>query len=162
MKDKAKILCDIIEHELNLPAGRVVLYDQNYQAPNDPDLYIVVGQENSQVIANTKRFDPQTNQMKQSVVTATKYFVEFTSKNSEAFERQPEIIAAVNSYYSEQKQEENSIKIYRTTNVNDLSLIEGPSSLHRYRFSVIINSVVNIGKNVETFDSQRLQTEVSR
>jgi len=159
VKDISKILCDILQHELSLPNGRVVLYDQNFKAPNDDALYIVVGQETSQVIANTKRFDPEADQMVQKVVTATKFFVEFTSKNSEAWDRMYEIIGAVNSYYSEQKQEENTIKIYRTQAVNDLSLIEGPSSLHRYRFSVIINSVKEIRKDVETFDSQQ-QTEV--
>lgn len=156
---EAKILADIIQNELSLADGRIVLYAENYQKPNDDALYIVIGSEGiPTIISSSKRFDGETDQMVQSVVTSSKYFVEFTSKNTEAWDRMYEIVGAIGSFYAEQKMEENSIKIYRQPQIIDLSLIEGPSALHRYRFSVIRNSVKEIRKDVETFDSQRLQT----
>ena len=59
---------------------------------------------------------------------------------------------AITSDYSEQKQEENQIRIFRTGQILDLSFIEGGSSLHRYQIPVIINSVVIKEREITTYD----------
>ncbi len=157
----ATVLCDIIQHELELPEERTVTYNQNFKAPNDEGMYVVVGLQSVNVIASNSRMNPDTGQNVQSVVTATNYWIDFTSKGSEAMERQAEVVAAVSSIYSEQRQEANHIQISRTSQILDLSFIEGPSALYRYRFNVIIKSVNTITKDIETFDKFPASEEVA-
>lgn len=149
------LLCSILEHELELPQGRIAIYNQNYKAPNDDDLYIIVGMQSARIIASTRGYKPDTDQGVQSIVKATNYWIEFTSQGTQAMDRQGEVIAAIDSYYSQQVQAMNTIKISRTPDILDLSFIEGPSSLYRYRFNVIINNVETITKDVESFNKTK-------
>ncbi len=156
------LLCSILEHELELPQGRIAIYNQNYKAPNDDDLYIIVGMQSARIIASTRGYKPDTDQDKpdsdrgvQNIVKATNYWIEFTSQGTQAMDRQGEVIAAIDSYYSQQVQAMNTIKISRTPDILDLSFIEGPSSLYRYRFNVIINNVETITKDVESFNKTK-------
>jgi len=146
------ILCDIIATDMVLDPDRVVVYNQNYKAPKDDEIYIVVAEGPSRIIANTNRFDPDTDQEKKRVSVSTTYNVEITSRNTDAKYRKAEILAAIDSDYSEQKQELNHIRIFRTSQINDLSFIEGRSALHRYQIPVIINSVQVFEKTIIPFD----------
>lgn len=146
------ILCDIIATDMSLDADRVVVYNQNFKSPKDDEIYIIVAEGPSRVIANTNRFDPSSDQEKKRVSISTTYNIEITSRNTDAKYRWPEILAAINSDYSEQKQELNQIRIFRTNQVNDLSFIEGRSALHRYQIPVIINSVQVYEKAIIPFD----------
>jgi len=143
------ILCDIISTDMEIDPTRVVVYNQNFKPPKDDDIYIVVSEGISRIIGNTNRFEPADSEAEpptvdrevKSVSKATEYNIEITSKNTDAKYRKEEILMAITSDYSQQKQEENQIKVSRTSQISDLSFIEGGSSLHRYRITVIINSV---------------------
>ncbi len=156
-KDAALTLCDIIQHELSLPGGRVVLYNQNYRAPNDSGLYVVVGLSSIQIISSNRAYvqDPTTEGMKakQPMNVAGTFYIDFTSKGDSALERQGEIIASINSFYSAQKQESLHIRISRTPQVLDLSFIEGPSSLHRFRFEVVVFYLLSVEKPIDIYET---------
>jgi len=150
------ILCDIIATDMSLDADRVVVYNQNYKAPKDDDIYIVVSEGPSRIIGNTNRFDYASDKEIKKVSISTTYNIEITSRNTDAKYRAPEVLAAIGSTYSEQKQEENDIKISRTKQITDLSFIAGRSALHRFQIPVIINSVQVYEKTIIYFD--RFQT----
>jgi len=153
------ILCDILAHEMGLDASRVVVYDQNFKPPKDDDIYIIISFSYSHIIASTNRYNALTGQEKKSVSKADSFNVEIASKNTDAKYRKEEIIMALTSTYSEQKQEENQIKISRNSRILDLSYIDGGSSLHRYRIPVIINSMSTKNDIVEYFDKYRTPEE---
>lgn len=134
-------LADIIATELEIDPSRVVVYDQNFKAPKDQDIYVIVAKGPARVIGSRNHLDPDTDEEVKSVVLNETYNVEITSKNRDALERHPEIIMALTSTYSIQKQEEGNFRISRTRDVLDLSFIEGASALHRYRIPVIIDRV---------------------
>lgn len=136
-----KILCDIIATDMDLDRSRIVVYDQNWKSPKDNDIYIVVSESSSKIIGNNNKFDFETNEEVKTVALSTTYNIEVTSKNTDAKYRKTEILSAIASNYSEQKQEENSIRIFRKGQIMDLSFIDGRSALHRYQIPVIINSV---------------------
>ena len=146
------ILCDIIATEMTLDPSRVVVYNQNWKPPKDEDIYVIVSFSYSQIISSTNRYNALTGQEKKSVTKADYFNVEITSKNTDAKYRKEEIIMALTSSYSEQKQEENQIKISRNNRILDLSFIDGGSSLHRYRIPVIINNMNTKNDIVEYFD----------
>lgn len=146
------ILCDIITTVLSLTASRVVVYNQNFRAPNDDNLYIVVSEGPTRIIGNTNRFDHVNDKEIKCVAISTTYNIEITSRNTDAKYRAPEVVAALSSVYCEQKQEENKIRIFRTNQITDLSFIEGRSALHRYQIPVIINSVQRYEKAITTYN----------
>ncbi len=154
-KTVALALCDILQNELSLETGRIVLYDQNYKAPNDSGLYIVVGLLSLRVLSSSNSYtsgpteDEATDQ--QAVSAAGTFYIEFTSRNDAALERQGEVIASMNSFYSSQKQESLHIRISRNPQVLDLSFVEGPSSLHRFRFEVVVFYLLGVEKPITSF-----------
>ena len=154
------ILCDIIATDMSIDSTRVVVYNQNWKSPKDDDIYIVVSEGPSRIIANTNRFFPADPQAQPPTVdrevkrvsTSTTYNIEITSRNTDAKYRKSEVLAAIGSDYSEQQQELNQIRIFRTNQILDLSFIEGRSALNRYRIPVIINSVQVYEKSIATYD----------
>lgn len=141
MADTDIILADIIAIDMDLDASRVVVYDQNFISPKDQNIYITIALQSTRIIGSVNKFDPDTDKEIKSISLAENYNIEITSKNRDAQTRYHEVIMALTSDYSEQKQELNQIKIFRTGQVLDLSFIEASSSLHRYRIPVIIHSV---------------------
>ena len=154
------ILCDIIQTEMQVPANRIVVYSENYKAPNDQDIYIIVRKNPSRVIGSNRVFDFNTDEEIKSVILNETYDVEISSKNRTAQERYYEVIMALTSVYSQQQQEEHNIRIFRTMDVQDLTLIEGASSLRRYLIPVIIDRV-EIKRTAITPYTAFPQTEVT-
>jgi hypothetical protein len=146
-------LCDNIETDIALSTSRVVVYDENFKPPKDQDIYITVALGSSKIIGNNNRFNPVTNEEEQYITVSETYNIEVTSINRDALTRYYEVITAIKSTYSQQKQELNQIRIFRTGQVLDLSFIEGTSSLHRYRIPVIINSTKVIEKVIDYYDN---------
>ena len=146
------ILCDIIATDMGLDPTRVVVYNQNWKSPKDERIYIVISEGPEHIIGNTNRFDHVgDNEIKKVAVSAI-YNVEITSKNTDAKYRRTEVLAAINSDYSEQQQELNQIRIFRTNRIIPLSFIDGRSALHRYQIPVIINSVQIYEKAITVYD----------
>ena len=147
------ILADIIATEMSLDTSRVVPYDQNFIPPKDKFIYIIIALQSSKIIGNNNRFNPTTEEEEQYISVSETYNVEITSKNRDAMTRYYEIFTAIKSNYSQQKQEENQIRIFRGGQCLDLSFIEASSSLHRYRIPVIINSTKVLEKSIDIYDN---------
>lgn len=153
------ILADIIAEEMSLDADRVVVYDQNFKPPKDEDIYVVIAFQSGHQIGSNKRFDPDTNEENQYVSVSETYNIEITSKNRDAQTRKYEVTMALDSTYSQQKQEEEQVSIFRSPRILDISFIEGAFSLHRFRIPVIINSTKTLEKSVEYFDKFQANEE---
>ncbi len=156
-KSTALVLCEILQHELSLETGRIALYNQNYKAPNDTGLYIVVGLTSLQILSSNRTYqtgpEEDATEAHQTVNAAGTFYIEFTSKGDEALERQGEVIASMNSFYAVQQQESHHIRISRNPQVLDLSFIEGPSSLHRFRFEVAVFYLLSVKKPIDTYEA---------
>lgn len=153
MSEPDIVLADIIQAKLSLSAERVVVYDQNFKAPKDKLIYVVISTGSDKIISNTNKFDDALNQQVQAIVMNTTFNVEITSKNEDAKLRRFEVLTAINSNEATRKAEDNNIRIFRTNTILDLSFIEGSSSLHRYRIPVIISHMVIIKSDTEYYDS---------
>lgn len=149
------ILCDIIVNEMALDASRVVVYDQNFDAPDDDNIFVVIATKRSRIVGNTNRFDPGTNAEIKSVVLFDYLDVEITSKNRDALDRKEEILMAIDSDYSIRQQEDNNIEIFRTKEIIDISFIDGTSALHRFRIPVIIANMKQKSTGIDPIDKFR-------
>lgn len=152
MSQPDKVLAQIIQDRLNLPTGRVVLYDQNFKAPSDKAIYVVISTGLDTIISNVNKFNNETKQQEQFLTMNTEYIVEITSQDTSAKLRRHEVLMAINSNEAINKMEENNIRIFRTKTIQDLSFIEGRSSLHRYRIPVIINHIEIIKSDTSYYE----------
>jgi len=149
------VVADIITNELQIDPSRVVVYGQNYKAPDDQDLYVVIRTTNDTILSSTNRFEKSTEKEIKKVNSFVDLIIEITSKNRDAYDRKHEIVMALTSTYSVKKQEELQFKLFRTKNIIDLTFIEGSSSLYRYNIPVRA-SVLHIKETtVDYFDKYR-------
>lgn len=86
------ILADIIQTGLSLTPGRVVVYDENFVAPSDPEIYVIIRKNPARVIGVSNVFDPDTNEEVKSIALNETYDVEISSQNRTAQERYFEVI----------------------------------------------------------------------
>ena len=133
-----QVICDIIATDMSLDSTRVVEYGQDYKAPSDSGIYIILSQGDSKVLSYINIFDYHTNKEIKKVNTYTPFTAEITSKNHDAVDRKEEILMAIISQYSLEKQEENQFKVFRAGNIIDLTFIEGTSSLYRFNVPLIV------------------------
>lgn len=154
----AELLCDIIHRELSLPQERISLQNSGFRAPNDSGLYVVVSLAYINTIASSLTY-PEGDRAEQRLKQHGTFNIDFTSQGEEAAERISEFPLAIDSFYSIQLQERHHISITKLPQISNLSFVEGPSSLNRFRMQVLVDFVTVIEKPVEYFDKSRA-TEV--
>ena len=156
----SQYIVDIINEEMDMPTGSVWLRDQNPQIPNDNGLYIVVGIVSSRVMSAETRMIPapepnestwdqpgqtwdeagqnwdqpyQVQTQISEAVVQEMVQIDVLSRAMTALQRNWEVIAAMNSFYSQQQQELQNFKIFRIPqNWINTSSAEGGSILNRY------------------------------
>lgn len=138
------ILCDIITNELQIDPSLVVVYNQDFIPPTDPTLlYATVATRKSKILSSKVTYDygdaaDETATEIKSISFYKTLIVEVNSKNRDAYERKEEIIMALTSYYSENQQGLNQIKIFRSPDILDISGIVGSFALNKFQIPVII------------------------
>lgn len=146
------ILADILTHEMNLDAARVVVYDENWEPPKDKGLYLIIQTGPTEIIGSTSIFNPSTNTEEPGVACVQTLQVNVTSRNRTALQRKEEVVMALTSSYSQSIQEAQQVKITREGPIQDLSFIEGASALHRYQVPVKIFYVKLKTQDVSVID----------
>lgn len=144
----SQIIIDILNHEMDMPPNAVWLREQNRTIPNDNGLYIAVGMVSAQTIGNVTEIqtltvppatDPaayEVNMLQQQ--EAIQIDVLSSAVNNYALFRNWEVIAALQSIYSQQLQEKNNFKIFRIPrSFLDTSSAEGGSMLQRFSITIM-------------------------
>lgn len=142
-----------MQNFLELAVGRIFVYNQNLKLPGDSSLFVVVSSSGSaNIISNVSKYDPDEDEDIQYTTLNQEYYIDFYSKNREAVDRKHEFVMALKSTFSIQKQEEYSMKIWRSGQILDLSYIDGVSALHRYRLPVKISYIETKRTAIEPID----------
>ena len=141
-----QMLAEIIRVYMGLPVGRVVLSDETFDAPKDQAIYITLALGDPEIIAVKSEYIPATNIERGHIVYHMPYNIEIVSRGDDAKTRHQEIPMALNSISAQMTMEANNCRIFRTGAILNLTSIEGPAALKRYRVPVIVS-------NVETKDS---------
>ena len=134
-----QILLDIIATQMGIDTTRNIwIRSQNRKIPNDEELYIVLGMTDAVPISAQSYMKPdvaeqvevQETQLKENIQ------IDLLSRSNAALLRRWEVIAALNSIYSKQKQELHSFKIARLpSSFLNTSAAEGGSELNRFSLS---------------------------
>jgi hypothetical protein len=157
-----KLICNVIQQEMSLSNGRIMTKNQNWKAPSDSGLYITVGIRSPKIVASTNKFDYENDVEIKRVVTHATVDINITSKNREAVERKEEVVMALTSTYSIQQQELYQMKIFRMTDILDLSLVEASSGLNRFRISCVVSSIREKQTSIDYYDKFRRQEVIEQ
>lgn len=134
-----QIIVNIIATELGLGADNVWVRNQTRKIPTGSDLFVVVGMTDSRPIASqsyVKDIGEVTYEI-QRVQTWDRIQIDIFSRDNSAITRRWEIMTALKSIYSQQKQEENSFKIFPIpTGFINTSSAEGGSNINRFTLTV--------------------------
>lgn len=158
-----KVIADILQTKLGLKAGRVMLYNQKYNIPKDDKIFIMVGEEDNDVYAASTNtmYTPDGNgyEERNDVLVRATAVIDVLSAGPEARERKHEVIMALNSIYSQQMQELNSLRIANLpvgfVNTSDL---EASQMLNRFTIKFNILYRKSNKNNVDYYD--KFKTEV--
>lgn len=164
-----KIVLDIIENQMGIDSQRIWIDDQNVEIPQDNDLFITIGFQDSTQISNNK-FLEDSGDSTIEVQTSSQFEnikIDLISRNSDARKRRNEVLLALTSIYSEQQQEKYQFKIFRIP-VSFIRIPEAEGGSNINRFSIVIvcqtwlrkeNLLTNAGEEFfETFPT-RVDTE---
>lgn len=139
----SQIYIQILRQEMGLKADRIWIRDQNRLIPQDKGLFVIVGFVSGFTVSNVTFMEQQTETQHQisQVQIRENIQIDIMSRSNEALERQWEIIAAMQSFYSQQLQELNNFKIFRIPQsfINS-SFAEGGSLLNR--FTIVMPALV--------------------
>lgn len=147
------LFCEIIQNQMNLPNGRVYLWDQKITEPSDSGLFIAVSLLSLKPFGNNNFIDSNGNQNQSVNINAT-LSVDIISRGPEARDKKELVILAFQSVYAQQQQEANSFYIGKiSTSFANLSEVDGAAIPYRYNISVQMQYFVTMVQSAEYFNT---------
>ena len=144
-----KVIADLIQGEMDLPADRVFLYNQDAALEPDDDIYVNVGLLGAKPFGVSVKVvdDPVLGLVEQQMMNVQEiYSILIYSKSGAARQRAHEIILALNGQAAQQAQERYSFKIGNLpTSFVDVSEVEETYRLNRY--SLTFNCLLAYARN---------------
>lgn len=133
-----QILCEIIQTEMSLADDQVYIYNQRFKIPKDKRLYVSVGIQSTQTFGMRRKFDPDTNNLEQTVQLQDTVEINVYSTEEDALNRKEEVLFALNGLKSENLQAAYGFKVARlTSQIQNISNLEGPKI--PFRFNITLN-----------------------
>jgi hypothetical protein len=139
-----RVILEIIRREMCLEESQTWVGDTNTKIPADTRLYVVARMVDAQPISSESEFIPENidgNPAElQQYIVCENIQIDIFSRNPDLLARRWEIVGALSSIYSKQKQEEYSFKIFRLPkNFVNTSGVEGGSNIIRYSATFAAN-----------------------
>ncbi len=151
------LFCEIIQRVMDLPNGRVYLWDQKLNQPQDNDLYIAVSVLRAKPFGNVNRAVSSGDEVmdaQQYVSMLATLGIDLISRGPAARDRKEEFILALGSTYAERQQEANSFLIGRLpTSFINLSFVDGAAIPYRFHIDVNIQYAYSKVTPIDFFDS---------
>jgi len=136
-----QLLGNVIQAYMGLDASRIVLKDEQFDAPKDQAIYILIEYESSKIAGIQHSVDPDTGIETISHSVFMDFAIEVCSKGRDAQDRWQEALWALFSVGGQQAAETANCAFFRSTPPLDLSSIEGAGALRRHRIPVIVSTV---------------------
>ena len=156
MAEILKVVADLIQTQLGLPADDVFLYNQKVDLPPEQRMFVNVAFVGSKVFGTSSRHasDPEFGLVQQQTMNAQEtYQILCYSRDSTARLRKHEIVFALSGDAAEQAQAKYSFKIgYLPNNFLDVSKGEGASRLNRYALTFRVHLAYQKTQAVEYYN----------
>lgn len=154
--EPTKVICNILQTQLNLSDGQVWIYNQKRDIPNDFGIYYVVQYNGQRIIGNIRKEISTLEGLVeyQSVHSLAQFNIDIFSRSNKGREARDQAIMALNSTYSQQMQERYGFQIARNSfQVTNTSEVEGVAELNRYSISFNVTYMSETTKSIDYFDT---------
>ena len=154
-REPAKVVADILAHELEIDAQHITLTDEKWNIPKDKGLFVHLSYIGpNKPIASSNELDTSVTPPLevQSITAMDTVQIDFMSYDSSARTRKHEIAMALGSIYSQQAQERYQCQIaLMPTPPVDTSSLEGTGMLNRFTATVNVTALFKKSKVAEYF-----------
>ena len=137
-----KLVAQVIQAGLSLPAAQIMLAYQNFQVPNNTGLYVALSYGPEVVIGapNTNDVDSDGNYVEvQSVAMMHTIEIDILSFDDSARLQKEQVIMALNSYQAQQLMNQYSMRIANTPGAfMKIESLEPSKQLNRYHISIVV------------------------
>lgn len=148
-----QVLADILELEMAIPNGQIMLGFENWEIPKNKGLYVALFYGPDTVVGSNNTFDPVVNEEVQSVAMLHEIIIEVLSFDESARLRKEEVIMALSSVRAQQTLEANLMKISELpTSFIPVPDLEETKQLNRYRIGFHMNALHQKTKSVPYYD----------
>lgn len=155
-----KVLALVLQAEMEIPVGQIMLGKEQYMIPKTEGLYIALLYGPDQVVGNNNynSTDPLGNYYEvQDVAMLHQIDVELMSFNSEARTRKQEVLQALPSYEAQALMEQYQMRIASIPgSFIPVETVEETKQLNRFRITIAVNALWRKIKVTPFYDS--LQT----
>jgi hypothetical protein len=153
-KEPIKVVADILQAELELPDGQVMLGDEKWDIPAEMGLYLALRHVTpGRCVGVSNYFDPEQNQEVQEVSMLHSVSIDLMSYDASARIRKEEVIMALGSMSAELAMVQNRVKIARQPSpFVDVSDVEPSGRLKRYTTTVMVNALHRKVKQADYID----------
>lgn len=170
-KSIEKIICDIVQHELDLPDNYgetsngdvipcVIVYSQNIKLFNTNKLQITVRTVSQNIYSNRSEFiqNPMAEDNEdaflevQDINERRMMQIDVYSRNNDARERFWEVQMALNSIYAQQQMDLYNFKIGTISSSQNISGIDGASDINRFAITFNVITHQHKEKVIDYYD----------
>lgn len=140
---------------LDLDDAHCYIYNNKWQKINDKNLYVVIGIDSEEVLANNLNYTRTEEELisHSSVLIETNFFIDFFSYNLEARRRRFEVLSYLSSDECEFMSEQKAYRVYRIPHAfRDLSTEEGNKILNRFRIDFKVHHSQEFTKSSPYYD----------
>lgn len=152
-----KVLAKILQDEMGIPDGNIMLGLENWRIPETADLYIALLYGSDTVISNTNQNSlTETGDYSevQSAVMLHQIDIDVMSFDSSARTRKEQVLWAIQSYNAEVAMEKYKMRLAMTPSVFvPVPSLEEAKQLNRFRISIMINALHENVKTTPYYDS---------
>ena len=134
---------------------RVMIWNNKSVIPKDQELFITLEMDNSKTLANSTKegtLDDGYSEI-QTLTMQEVYNIDIMSRDLSALRRKEEVIMALKSSYSQNKQVENGIMIAKVANLLDISSVEATARLFRFQCAVTLHASYTKETLVDYYDT---------
>ena len=155
-REPIKVVADVIQHELEMAPGAVMVYNARYEAPTTEGLYIVLSLVGPGKIIGNKNtiVDAAGIELSETQETALMQMIQIDvmSANDEARQRCFEIVQALASTYALQQMDTYQINIAsHVAGFADVSEVEGDARINRYTMTIMVNALYTKTKAIDSY-----------
>lgn len=154
-------LKSMITSYMELDSNRVWNYASNVKAPTDENIFVTMAIESQKKLGKKSEFDGDSLTDSQYISIAARINIEICSRGYDAEDRKEELLMMLDSIIGQQIMEDNNIRIDTAGDMLDLSAVEGPGILRRFRLPVIVYYVKSKGETTDQYFDKHEETGVT-
>lgn len=151
-----QLVADIIRTQVGLSTTQVYLYNQKYDIPTDQNLYVAVGLNSIKPFGNLPKYSGGSAAVTaiQAVNCLASVSIHILSRSNQALLNKERILLALSSPYAESQMELNGFYVAPlTTDIHDVSEIDGAAIPYHYVFSVNLQYFSKLQSSPSFFSS---------